>query len=130
MENGNKIKILIVDDDRFLLDMYTIKFKEKGFDVQAASGSLDAVNKLKDGASFDIILTDVVMPSMDGFEFLEKVKKEKLAEGSKVIVLSNLGQSSDIEKGNKLGADGYIVKANSTPSEVVSQVAEVMRGGE
>ncbi len=126
MEKNEKLKILIVDDDQFLLDMYTIKFKEKGFHTEAAFGSVSALNKLQDGQHFDLIITDIVMPSMDGFELLEKIKKDKLAEGTKIIILSNLGQPSDIEKGTKLGADGYIVKANATPSEMVERVVEIM----
>jgi len=126
MEDDKKIKILIVDDDQFLLDMYVLKFTEKNFEVESVFGSINALNKLQDVHDFDVILTDVVMPSMDGFELLEKIKKGKLAEGAKVIVLSNLGQPSDIEKGNKLGADGYIVKANSTPSEVVERVIKII----
>ncbi len=126
MEDNKKIKILIVDDDQFLLDMYVLKFTEKNFEVESVFGSMNALNKLQDVHDFDVILTDIVMPSMDGFELLEKIKKGKLAEGAKVIVLSNLGQPSDIEKGNKLGADGYIVKANSTPSEVVARVVKII----
>ncbi len=122
----SQYKILIVDDDKFLLDMYTIKFGESGFSVTAAFGSVDAINKIKDGFNPDIILLDVVMPTMDGFELLEKIKKEKLAEGARVIILSNLGQQSDIDKGKSLGAAGYIVKANTTPSEVVLKVKEIL----
>jgi CheY-like chemotaxis protein len=128
MEDNKKLKILIVDDDQFLLDMYVIKFKEKGFEVEAAFGSVSALSKLQGGQHFDAIITDVVMPAMDGFEFLEKIKKDKLSQGAKIIVLSNLGQPSDIEKGNKLGADGYIVKANATPSEMVEQVMKIVNG--
>ncbi len=123
---GERYKILIVDDDKFLLDMYTIKFGESGFSVVAAFGSVDAVSKLEDGLAPDIILLDVVMPTMDGFEFLEKIKKEKLAESARVIILSNLGQQADIDKGKALGAEGYIVKANTTPSEVVEKVKAVL----
>jgi len=119
-------KILIVDDDKFLLDMYTLKFGESGFDVVSAFGSVDAMNKLKEGLVPNLILLDVVMPTMDGFEFLEKVKKDNLAGDAKIIVLSNLGQQSDIDKGKALGAEGYIVKANATPSEVVTKVKEVL----
>lgn len=125
MENDKKLKILIVDDDQFLLDMYTLKFKEKGFDVVSAFGSMSALDKLQEEQSFDIIITDVVMPAMDGFDFLDRVKKDKLAEGSKIIILSNLGQASDIEKGTKLGANGYIVKANTTPSEMIEKVIKI-----
>lgn len=121
-----KYKILIVDDDKFLLDMYTLKFKEKGFEVDSAFGSIKALEKLKEDSNFDVVVMDVVMPSMDGFELLSEIKKEKLAPNAKMVILSNLGQSSDIEKGKKLGADGYIVKADSTPSEVVSKVIDLL----
>ena len=125
MENG-KFKILIIDDDNFLLDMYARKFKENDFDADTAFGSTEALSKLKNGARYDVILTDIVMPQMDGFELLEKIKKDKLVENVKIIILSNLGQQSDIEKGEKLGASGYIVKANSTPSEVVEKVEGII----
>lgn len=123
-------KIFIVDDDKFLLDMYTFKFKEKGFDVIQAFGSVDALSKLKGGIIPDIMLLDVVMPSMDGFELLGIIKSENLAPDAKVIVLSNLGQPSDIQKGRDLGANGYVIKASATPSEVVEKVMMVLGGGE
>ncbi len=123
-------KIFIVDDDKFLLDMYTFKFKEKGFDVVQAFGSVDALNKLKGGIIPDIMLLDVVMPTMDGFELLSIIKNEKLAPNAKVIVLSNLGQPTDVEKGRNLGANGYVIKASATPSEVVEKVMTVLGGGE
>ena len=122
-------KIFIVDDDKFLLDMYTFKFKEKGFEVIQAFGSIDALDKLKGGITPDIILLDIVMPAMDGFELLGVIKSEKLAPSAKVIVLSNLGQSADVEKGRSLGASGYVVKASATPSEVVDKVMTVLNGG-
>lgn len=123
-------KILIVDDDKFLLDMYTYKFKEKKFDVMQALGSIEALNKLKEGITPDVILLDVVMPAMDGFELLTLIKSEKLAPNAKVIMLSNLGQPSDVEKGRSLGARGYVVKASATPSEVVEKVLIVLGGEE
>ena len=123
-------KIFIVDDDKFLLDMYTFKFKEKGFEVVQAFGSVDALGKLKGGIIPDVMLLDVVMPIMDGFELLGLIKKENLAPNAKVIVLSNLGQPADIEKGRTLGANGYVIKASATPSEVVDKVMLVLSGGE
>lgn len=123
-------KIFIVDDDKFLLEMYTFKFKEKGFDVVQAFGSIDALNKLKGGIIPDILLLDVVMPAMDGFELLSVIKNENLAPKAKIIVLSNLGQPADVEKGRTLGANGYVIKASATPSEVVDKVMTVLNGGE
>ena len=130
MEQSLPKKILITDDDKYLLDMYTLKFKEKGFEVIQALGSLDALSKLKSGISPDILLMDVVMPNMDGLELLAVVKNENLAPQAKIVVLSNLGQPSDIEKGRSLGIHGYIIKASATPSEVVEKVTIVLEGGE
>ena len=124
----SKGKIIIIDDDMFLLDMYSVKFNEKGYEVVPALGSMEALDKLRDGLKPKVILLDIVMPDMDGFELLKVINSENLAEDSKIIVLSNLGQESDIKKGTSLGADGYIVKASATPSEVVEKV-EVMING-
>lgn len=126
MNEQKKKKILIVDDDKFLLDMYTLKFTESGFDAVAAFGSVEALDKLKEGINPDAMLLDVVMPVMDGFELLAQIKKEDIAPHTKVVILSNLGQQSDIDKGQELGAAGYIVKASATPSEVVSQVQTIL----
>lgn len=128
--NQTPKKIFIVDDDKFLLDMYTFKFKEKGFEVIQAFGSVDALSKLKGGIVPDIMLLDIVMPTMDGFELLSIIKNEKLAPDAKVIVLSNLGQPTDVEKGRSLGANGYVIKASATPSEVVEKVMTVLGGEE
>ncbi len=123
---GQKKKILIVDDDSFLLDMYAFKFSQNGFEVYTALDGLKCVDKLKDGLSPDIILMDLIMPEMDGFEMLETINKENLSPNSVKIVLSNKSQQSDIDRGNELGVSGYIVKANSTPAEVISQVVDVL----
>ena len=131
MEQGQtKRKIMIVDDDKFLLDMYTFKFNEKGFEVNQVLGSVEALNRLKGGALADVILLDLVMPTMDGFELLDLIKKQNLAPNSKVIILSNLGQPADIEKARTLGANGYVIKASATPSEVVEKVMVVLSGSE
>ena len=93
--------VLIVDDDKFLSDMYTVKFKESDFNVVSASGSIEALEKLKEDPEPDVVLLDLVMPTMDGFEFLQKAKSEKLTKTAKFIILSNLGQDSDIKKGKQ-----------------------------
>ena len=118
--------ILVIDDDSFLLDMYALKFSQKEFEVTTASGTLEALDKLRGGLMPDIIVVDLVMPAMDGFEFLEVVNTEDLAKGALKIILSNLGQQEDIDRGLKLGAAGYIIKASATPSEVVDKVLETV----
>ncbi len=121
---GSGKKILIIDDDSFLLDMYSIKFKEAGFDVvtsldaEAALGQLESVKP-------DVMLLDVVMPHMSGLELLERLKTLNLTRPV-IIILSNQGQQSDIDKAKTLGVDGYIIKASTIPSEVLDKVLEIM----
>lgn len=123
---AEKKKILIVDDDSFLLDMYALKFSQHNFEVHTGTSGVQAVEKLKGGLSPDIILLDVIMPEMDGFEMLEKINAENLSPNSSKIILSNKSEQADIDRGNRLGAVGYIVKANSTPAEVIDQVLEIL----
>lgn len=123
-----KKKILIVDDDNFLLDMYALKFSQNNFEVHTAMSGVEAVEKLKGGLVSEIILMDIIMPEMDGFEMLEKINSENLSPNSSKIILSNKSDPADIAKGVGLGAVGYIVKANSTPAEVISQVLKILEG--
>ncbi len=122
-----KKSILIVDDDNFLLDMYAMRFSQAAFAVETATSAQNALEKLRGGLVPDVLLLDVVMPSTDGFELLQIINEEHLIEQTVKIFLSNLGQPEDIERGKSLGAASYIVKANSTPSEVLAQVNEVLQ---
>jgi CheY-like chemotaxis protein len=124
MEN-TKPKVLIVDDDKFLLNMYSIKFSKSNFDVNAAATGEEALAKMKDGYQPDIILLDIVMPGMDGFEILDSIKKNNIAPNSLIIMLTNQGQLSDIEKAKSFGINGYIIKATTIPSEVVEEVTRI-----
>jgi two-component system chemotaxis response regulator CheY len=120
-ETKKSYSILLVDDDKFLLDMYSMKFKGVGCTVEAIADPVAALEKLRGGFVPDIILLDIVMPVMNGFEFLEILRKEHLATGAHIVVLSNQGAQEDIDKSIALGAAGYIVKASSIPSEVLMQ---------
>jgi len=123
---GEKKKILIVDDDGFLLDMYAFKFSQNNFDVFTALSGSEAIQKLKDGLNPSVILMDIIMPEMDGFELFEKINNEKLSVDSIKIILSNKGQQEDIDRGMALGAAGYIIKVNSTPVEVIDNVIKIL----
>jgi len=123
---GEKRKILIVDDDSFLLDMYALKFSQNNFEVYTASGGAQALEKLKGGLNPNVMLLDIIMPEMDGFEVLAQINAQKLCPNCIKIILSNKSQQSDIDEGNKLGATGYIVKANFTPAEVIDQVVKIL----
>ncbi|MEI8174711.1 MAG: response regulator, partial [bacterium] len=123
---GIKRKILIVDDDNFLLDMYALKFNQNNFDVFTAGNGLQALDKFKGGLKPDVMLVDIIMPEMDGFELLTKVNEDQICVDCVRIILSNKSQQSDIDRGKKLGVAGYIVKANSTPLEVINQVIDIL----
>ena len=120
--------IYLVDDDRFLLDLYAVKFKNAGHEVTAFGSGQELLTALrKEGARTpDGILLDVVMPGMTGFETLDVIRKEHLARGAKIIFLTNQGQDSDIEMTKKLGADGYIIKASAIPSEVFTETMRLI----
>ncbi len=94
----NKKKIFIIDDDNFLLEMYVTKFKEGGFEVVASLDTKEALNRLREGLVPDIILFDIVMPDMDGFEFLKVVDEENLVKDCIKIALTNQWQESNIKK--------------------------------
>jgi|SRR3989344_1052423 len=125
---ADKTKILLVDDDEFLLDMYVVKFKEAGFDIDIAKSGQEALDKLKKN-TYSILLLDIVMPELDGFEVLSRLKHDNIANSMPVIVLSNLGQKEDIERGMALGARDYVIKAHFTPTEVVEKVKRMLEGG-
>lgn len=121
-----KYKILIVDDDKFLLDMYALKFKSEGHTPLTAVNATEALQKLKDGENPEIIILDIIMPGMDGLELLETIRKEKLAENSVIVMLTNESNPQKIERAKSLGVKGYIVKATSIPSEVVEEVIKIV----
>lgn len=123
-------KIFIIDDDEFLLDMYAVKFRESGFEIEVASSGSDALDKIKNGLNPDIILLDIVMPKMDGFEFLKQLRKDNLVPGSPIIILTNLGQREDIQKGQAFGVKDYVIKAHHTPSEVVAKIKQILENKE
>lgn len=124
--SAEKKKILIVDDDSFLLDMYALKFSQRNFEVYTAKSAAEAIEQLKRGLDPAVILMDIIMPDMDGFEMLEKINEEKLSPASSKVILSNKSEQHDMDRGQNLGAVGYIVKANSTPAEVIDQVLMIL----
>lgn len=119
------MKILLVDDDAFLRDMYATKFSENGHEVDTAGSTPDAIRKV-DSGNFDVMLLDMIMPGMGGVELMEAINEQFPDKKMKYIVLSNQGQESDIEDAKRAGALGYIVKAEMIPSDVVKKVEDLM----
>jgi len=124
-------RVYLVDDDRFLLDLYAVKFKNAGHDIEVFGSGEDLVAALKkaDMKAPDAILLDIIMPGMGGFGALETIRKEQLAKGTKIVVLSNQGQDSDIEKAKQFAVDGYIIKASAIPSEVFAETLRIIEAG-
>ena len=122
--------ILLVEDDPFLIDIYTTKLKEGGFSVEVDTGGEEGLRKLRE-RSFDLLVLDIVLPRIDGWKVLEEIKnqglKNKNLKDLKIIVLSNLGQKEEVEKGLKLGAIKYLIKAHYTPSEVVEEIRKILK---
>jgi len=126
--SNEKGKVLLVDDDNFLLHMYSMKFSKDGYDVKTATSGKDAIAILKAGFAPNIILMDLVMPVLDGFSTYESMKRDGLTKGICAIMLTNQGSAEDIAKARELGFAGYIVKATTIPSEVVTEVLDIYQG--
>jgi len=114
-------KIIIMEDDLFLLSILVEKLKEAGFGIEMAIDGEDGLNKIKAGG-FDLVLLDMVLPKIDGFKILEELRDDNRIKKTPVIVLSNLYDKNNIDKAILLGAKDYIVKARSTPEEIVLKI--------
>lgn len=123
--SDSKRKILIIEDDPFLLSMYVTKLESNDFDVASEENGEKAVAAIK-RESPDLMLLDILLPGKDGFEILEEMKKDDAIKNTPVILLTNLGQRKDIEKGLELGAQDYLIKAHFTPSEVITKIEKVL----
>jgi CheY-like chemotaxis protein len=126
-QDNNTQPILLVDDDKFLLEMYGAKFREQGRKVELAFGGEEALRKLRDGLKPEAIVLDIVMPNVDGFELMEAIKNESLGDNPVIIALTNQGEETDINRAHELGAHGYIIKASSIPSEVLEKVETIIK---
>jgi len=118
-------KILIVEDDNFLLNMYADKFKAENFEVFVADNGASGLKLTKEKMP-DIILLDIMFPKMSGFEVLEKLKIDSKVKNIPVILLTNLSQKEEVKKGLDLGARDFLIKAHFMPNEVVDKVKEVI----
>lgn len=118
-------KILLVEDDPFLVDIYITKLSKEGFEVLVAQDGQEALNKLKEQKP-DLMVLDIVLPQIDGWAILRKIREESRLKNLKVIVLSNLGQKADVERGRRFGVEKYLIKAHFTPSEVIEEIKKTI----
>lgn len=114
-------RVLVVEDDRFLINVYRVKLSKQGYEVEVALNGVEGKEKLEKFQP-DVILLDLVMPKMDGFEFLAYLAQQPQRTKIKVIVTSNLGQPEDRERVMQLGADQYIVKTDTTLTEIIKMI--------
>jgi len=118
-------KVLLVEDDEILHNMYKKKFEYEGFTVASAFDGSDGV-KMAASDKPDVILMDIIMPKMDGFVAVKKIKKNSAISNIPIVMLTNLGQEEDVNKGRELGADDYFIKANHTPAEIVKKIRDLL----
>ena len=117
-------KILIIEDDRFLRELMSKKLVGEGYQISEATDGEEGIRSVKSEKP-DLVLLDLILPGIDGFEVLTRIKQDPEIAQIPVIVLSNLGQKEDIERGIKLGAVDYLIKAHFTPGEIVEKIAAI-----
>jgi DNA-binding response OmpR family regulator len=120
-------KILIIEDDRYISRMFEIKLGLDGLDVQVADNGRIGVEKAKEFHP-DVILTDILMPEMDGFEVISQTKHDPELKSTPILIMSNLGEEDHIQKGLQLGALGYIVKSDITPAQIIEKIKSIING--
>jgi DNA-binding response OmpR family regulator len=119
-------KILIIEDDKFLRELIAQKIVKEGYDISEAIDGEEGIKKIKEEKP-DMVLLDLILPGIDGFEVLSKMKEDPFLAQIPVIILSNLGQKDDIEKGLKLGAADYLIKAHFTPGEIIEKIKTILK---
>jgi len=125
-KNGkNNATIFIIEDDQFLLDLLIRKLKNKRFGIITATTGEEGLIKIKEELP-DLILLDLILPGMHGFDVLMQLKKDPELKKIPVIILSNLGQEEEIQKGLELGAESFLIKANLAPDEIVEKINAVL----
>jgi len=120
-EKLSKVKILLIEDDSFLASMYVTKLNLEGFEVNVAGDGEKGLEMVQNELP-TLILLDIILPKMSGFDVLKDLKMDKRTKDIPVILLTNLGQREDVQKGLKLGAKDYLIKAHFMPSEVVEKI--------
>ncbi len=119
------MKILVIEDDSFLLNAYRLKLTKLGHDIKMAMNGEEAKKVMEEWLPQAIVL-DLMMPTMDGYDFLSEIRKIDRFKKVPVLVASNLGQPEDVERAMKLGADGYVIKENLSLSQLVEKLDELI----
>jgi len=118
--------ILIIEDDKFLRELIAQKLIKEGYEISEAVDGEEGVRKIKEEKP-DLVLLDLILPGIDGFEVLSRMREESVLISIPIIILSNLGQKEDVEKGLKLGAIDYLIKAHFTPGEIIEKIKSALK---
>jgi DNA-binding response OmpR family regulator len=118
-------KILIIEDDKFLRELISQKLLKEGYDISEAVDGEKGLKSVQETKP-DLVLLDLILPGIDGFEVLSRVKSDPLIAQIPIVILSNLGQKDDIERGLKMGAVDYLIKAHFTPGEIISKIKGIL----
>lgn len=122
-------RILVVEDDQFLRDLYNELLREEGYEVDLASDGEEGLAKMQKGG-YDLVLLDIMLPKVDGLEVMRRVNKQKPEKpNGSTVLLTNLGQDSIIKEGFNLGASGYLIKSAMNPDQVLSEVKVFLTKG-
>ncbi len=125
-KNSGGTKILLIEDDEILRDLCVTKLRKEGFDVTTAIDGQEGLRKIEKEKPA-LILLDIILPGIDGFEVLKQMRASKQIARIPVILLTNLGQETDIQKGEALGAQDYLVKANFTTEEIIGKIKKALK---
>lgn len=118
--------ILIIEDDKFLRELIAQKLIKEGYEISEAVDGEEGIKKIKEEKP-NLILLDLILPGVDGFEVLSQMKEDPTLAQIPVIILSNLGQKEDVERGLKLGAIDFLIKAHFTPGEIIEKIRNVLK---
>jgi len=119
-------KILIIEDDKFLRELIVKKLVKEGYEISEAVDGEEGIKKVKEEKP-DLVLLDLILPGIDGFEVLSRTKEDPALSQIPVIILSNLGQKEDVERGLGLGAIDYLIKAHFTPGEIIEKIRAILK---
>lgn len=119
------LKILLIEDEQLIAQMYKLKLEEAGFEVIITEKGSEAINLTKKN-KFSVILLDIILPEIDGFSVLKSLKSIKSLKKTPVLLLTNLGQDSDQKRGKELGADGYFIKSSHTPAQIIEEIKKIL----
>jgi len=118
--------ILIIEDDKFLRELIAQKLLKENYEISEAVDGEEGIKKIREEKP-DLILLDLILPGIDGFEVLSRMKSGEEISSIPVIILSNLGQKEDVERGLNLGAKDYLIKAHFTPGEIIEKIKKILK---